>query len=185
MSARINILRKVTGGILLGLAMMIGQSALAQAPAKKYAVVDMQSVIVTVSEGKAAKKALEAEIKEKEKELMKQKKELEDLNKNWQQQAPMLSEEARMKKQQEFQEKIMNLRNQEMSFQGEIKQKEQRATQKIAMAVTALVDKIAKERGFEMVFETSSAGLLYLKDPEDLTKEVIDTYEKQSKSAKK
>ena len=107
------------------------------------------------------------------------------LNKDWKSQAPLLSEEARLKKQQDFQEKFLNLRNQEMTFQAEIKRKEQKATQKIAMQVSDLVNTLAKERGFLMVFETNSAGLIYLRDPVDLTKEVITAYEEWSKSHKK
>jgi outer membrane protein len=153
-------------------------------PQKKFAVVDMQAIILNVSEGKDAKTNLEKEIKAKEAQLTKQKAELEDMNKSWQQQAPLLSNEARAKKQQEFQEKYLSLRNEEMNFQTEIKQKEQKATQKIAVNVTQLVEKMAQERGYEMVFETSSAGLLYLKDPEDITKEVIGLYEQQVKAGK-
>ena len=152
-----------------------------------YAVVDMQAVILNVAEGKKARADLEKEIKGKEAELMKKKKELDTLNKSWKDQAALLSEDARQKKQQEFQEKFMALRNDEMTFQQEIKRKEQMATQKIAVSVSKFVNDLAKERGYEMVFETNSAGLLYLKNPTDLTKEVIAGLgkAKASKSAKK
>ena len=109
---------------------------------------------------------------------------MDKLNSDWKQQAPLLSESARLKKQQEFQEKFMALRNEEMTFQSEIKRKEQKATQKIAVSVTQVVNKIAEERGYEMVFETNSAGLIYLKNPANLTKEVIAAYEKSSKKEK-
>ena len=155
----------------------------------KYAVVNMQSIILNVSEGKAARSELEKAIKAKETELKSKKTELDKLNKEWKNQAAILSEQAKMQKQQEFQQKFIALRNEEMGFQQEIKKKEQAATQKIAMKVTQLVNEIAEKRGFEMVFETSSAGLVYLKNPVDLTPEVTKTYEaqtsKKAKSAKK
>ena len=132
-------------------------------PTAKYAVVDMQAVILNVEEGKKARSELEQEIKAKEKELLGRKEELDKMNKDWKEQAPLLSEQARMKKQQEFQEKFMALRNDEMKFQGEIKRKEQMATQKIAVSVGKFVNDLAKNRGYEMVFEANSAGLLYLK----------------------
>lgn len=153
----------------------------------RYAVVDMQAVILNVEEGKKARSDLEKEIKKKEAELVKKKEELDTLNKNWKDQAALLSEDARMKKQQEFQQKFMTLRNDEMKFQQEIKRKEQMATQKIAVSVSKYVNDLAKKRGYEMVFETNSAGLLYLKNPTDLTKEVIAGLgkAKSTKSAKK
>ncbi len=147
----------------------------------KYAVVDMQNVILNVEEGKSARAALEKEIKEKQKDLGKRKEELDKMNEEWTKQAPLLNEQARMGKQKEFQEKFMALRNDEMAFQDDIKKKEGQATQKIAIAVTKIVNDMAKAKGVDMVFETSSAGLIYLKDPMDLTKDVIKEYEAQSK----
>jgi outer membrane protein len=164
----------------LVLASLFASDAAVAAKAK-YAVVDMQAVILNVEEGKAARSKLETEIKAKEKELLKRKDELDKLNKEWTEQAALLSEKARMEKQQDFQKKFLALRNDEMSFQNEIKRKEQEATQKIAVSVSKIVNEMAKSRGFDMVFETNSAGLLYLKDPVDMTKEVISTYEKKSK----
>lgn len=159
-------------------------SAVAQGKTHKYAVVDMQRVILNVSEGKLARSGLEKEIKAKEAQLREKKKGLDKMNKEWKAQAPLLSEAARFKKQQEFQEKFMSLRNEEMAFQQQIKSKEAKATQKIAVEVTKLVNKIAKNRSYEMVFETSSAGLVYLKDPYDLTKEVIEAFDNRKKTKK-
>ena len=151
---------------------------LADTAAVKFGVVDMQQVILSVEEGKTARAQLEAEIKAKEQELGKQKEELDKLNNEWKNQAALLSEDARMKKQQEFQEKFMGLRNSEMEFQANIKRKEQKATQQIAMKVAQLVDKIGKAKKLTGVFETNSAGLLYLESPVDLTQEVITEYAK-------
>ena len=151
---------------------------LADTAGLKFGVVDMQQVILSVEEGKTARAQLESEIKAKEGELGKQKEELDKLNNEWKNQAALLSEDARMKKQQEFQEKFMNLRNAEMEFQANIKRKEQKATQQIAMKVAQLVDKIAKGKKLTGVFETNSAGLLYLDSPLDLTQEVISEYGK-------
>jgi outer membrane protein len=169
-------------------AFLAGVAAAQQAPAAaplagstaglRYGVVDMQQVILTVEEGKQARAVLENEIKAKEGELTKRKDELDALNKNWKDQAALLSEEARMKKQQEFQEKFLALRNDEMEFQANIKRKEQRATQAIAMKVAQVVDHIARQKKLAAVFETNSAGLLYLESPMDLTQDVISEYAK-------
>ena len=78
----------------------------------------------------------------------------------------------------------MSLRNDEMKFQQEIKRKEQLATQKIAVSVSKYVNELAKSRGYEMVFEANSAGLLYLKDPVDLTSEVVEKFGKKAKTSK-
>ncbi len=154
--------------------------AVAAEGAGKYGVVDMQQVILSVEEGKVARAALESEIKTKEAELQKQKEELDKMNGEWKNQAALLSEDARMKKQQEFQEKFLALRNAEMEFQANIKRKEQKATQQIAVKVAGVVDAIAKGKKLVAVFETNSAGLLYLETPVDLTQDVITEYGKKA-----
>jgi outer membrane protein len=69
-----------------------------------------------------------------------------------------------------------------MEFQQEIKRKEQKATQSIAVKVAKIVEDMAKQKQFEVVFESNTAGILYVKDPVDITKEVITAYEKGAKA---
>jgi len=177
--------RNVLAMMAMVQAVLFGANAYAVDSARKYGVVDMQSVILAVEEGKTARAELEKQIKSKEGEFQKQKEELDKMNNEWKNQASILSEEARMNKQKEFQEKFLALRNAEMEFQQDIKRKEQKATQTIAIKVAGLVEKMAKEKKLEAVFETNSAGLLYLENPQDMTKEVIDRFGKESKTAKK
>lgn len=169
----------------MSLALILAAAPVVAAEGGKFGVVDMQQVILSVEEGKAARAALENEIKAKEAELQKSKEELDKMNKEWKDQAALLSEDARMKKQQEFQEKFLALRNSEMEFQANIKRKEQKATQQIAMKVAAVVDAIAKDKKLTGVFETNSAGLLYLESPVDLTQLVITEYAKKGSAPAK
>jgi outer membrane protein len=154
-------------------------------PTRHFGVVDMQRIILTVEEGKEARAALEKEIKGKEEEFRKKKEALDKLNKEWKDQAPLLSEDARIRKQQDFQEKLVELRNSEMTFQKEISQKEGQATQRIAMKVTSLVDGLVRSQNIEAVFEVNSSGLLYLKNPIDLTEQVIKKYNETAKLEQK
>ncbi len=170
--------------LFLGLSLLASATA-SFAESGKFGIVDMQQVILTVEEGKAARAQLESEIKAKESELTKQKDELDKLNNEWKSQAALLSEDARMKKQQDFQEKFMALRNAEMEFQANIKRKEQKVTQQIATKVAQVVDKLAKAKKLNAVFEMNSAGLLYLDAPQDLTQEVIVEYGKTGEGKKK
>lgn len=164
---------------------ILGLSFSSHAFALKVGVVDMQRIILTVEEGKAARETLQQEIRAKENELRKQKEELDKLNEEWKTQAALLSEDARMRKQTEFQEKFMKLRNEEIQFQQTIKQKEAEATQKIALRVTETVNELAKEKALDLVFETNSSGLMYAKDPTNLTDEVIKLYDKTQVPGKK
>lgn len=170
-------------GLILVVGALVGKNALAASIGKaKYGVVDMQQVILSVDEGKEARGVLEKEIRAKEDEFGKKKAELDKMNEEWKSQSAVLSEAAKTQKQQEFQEKFMGLRNAEQEFQGDIKKKEQKATQKIAMKVAGMVERMAHDKGLEIVFESNSSGLLYLDSPVDLTKEVITAYNKNKGS---
>lgn len=149
------------------------------ASASKYGIIDMQAVILNVAEGKAARADLEKKIKAKESEFNKKREELDKMNKDFQTQSTLISEEARLNKQKDFQEKFLALRNDEMSFRESMKRDEQKATQGIAAKVEVIVQKMAKDKGLEIVFEINNSGLLYLNQPVDLTKDVIDAYGKK------
>jgi outer membrane protein len=149
----------------------------------KYGVIDMQTVILNVEEGKAARASLEKEIKAKEAGFQKQKIELDKLNEEWKNQSAILSPEARTKKQEEFQTKFLALRNAEGEFQNDIKRKEQKATQAIAMKIAGLIDRLAKELKLEVVFEANNSGLVYLDNPLDLTQQVAAIYGKEGGKA--
>jgi outer membrane protein len=162
--------------ILVAASMMAGASG---AFAAKYGIIDMQAVILNVEEGKTARADLEKKIKAKESEFGKRRDELDKMNKDFQGQSALLSEEARLNKQKEFQEKFLAMRNDEMAFRDQVKQDEQKATQGIAAKVEGIVKKMAAEKGLDVVFEINNAGLLYLAQPVDLTKDVIAAYGKK------
>ena len=163
------------------LLMVVASFALVATPsfAAKYGIIDMQAVILNVAEGKSARADLEKKIKAKEGELNKRREELDKMNKDFQNQSALISEEARMNKQKEFQEKFLALRNDEMSFRESVKRDEQKATQGIAGKVEVIVKKMAKDKGIEVVFEINNSGLLYLNEPVDLTQDVIKEYGKK------
>ncbi len=163
----------------------VARAADASTAAKpRFGVVDMQSIILKVDEGKKARADLEKEIKAKESEFAKQKAELEKMNEEFGKQQGLMSADAKMKKQAEFQERAMALMSAEREFQSQIKSKEQRATQKIAMKIAGIAEKLATDLGLDAVFESQNSGLVYLRDPIDLTDKVIAAYKNAPASGK-
>lgn len=155
------------------------------AEAAGYGIVDIQKVILSVEEGKTARAKLEKEIKAKEKEFLSQKKDLDKMNADWKAQSALMTEDARRQKQVEFQEKFMSLRNEEMKFQQELKKKEAEVTQMIAIKVAKMVNEMAKTKAIDVVFEANSSGLIYVKNPVDLTSDVIKVYDSEAKKVSK
>lgn len=158
--------------------MFVSIPVLANASESKVGIFNMQQVILSVEEGKAALKRLEGLVKEKEGELSGQKKELEKLDEDWKKNVSLLSEDAKVKKQQEFQTKLVALRNEEMKFREEIKRREAEASQAIIQKTNIIVLEMGQDRDFFAIFESNS-GVIYLKNPIDLTNEIIVEYNKR------
>ena len=108
--------------------------------------------------------------------MQKEKKALENMDKEFKEKMALLSNEAKQKKFVAFQKRLQELQKKEMEFASSIKQREQQATQKIAAKVSVLVNKVAEEKNLTAVFEATSSGLMYVNDPIDLTAEVIEVY---------
>lgn len=159
--------------------MLMLHSSSAQAAA--YGIVDMQRVILQIGEGKQARARLQQDIQEKEQEMRAKKEELDKLKSNFETQQSLLSQDARMRKQKEFEEKVIAFQKFDLQAKAEIKRKEQQVTQQIASKAAKLVEDIAKKRSIDVVFETQSSGLVYVKKPIDLTTQVIEAYDKAYK----
>ncbi len=144
--------------------------------AQQFGLVNIQQVILNVEEGKTARKKLEEDIKKQQAEMAKEKKSLENMDRDFKEKMALLSDAAKQKKFVAFQKRLQDLQKKEMEFASSIKQREQQATQKIAAKVSVLVNKVAEEKNLSAVFEATSSGLMYVQDPVDLTAEIIEVY---------
>jgi outer membrane protein len=180
----------LAAALLGGASSLIAVTAASQGKSSKpaYAILDMQSVILSVEEGRSARASLEKEFEQKKTEVKKNFEELEKMRKEWESKQALLSDQAKMKMQNEFQQKFVQLRTKEMKYDQEMKKKEQEATQKIAVKVAKIVQGYAKEKGLDAVFEANTSGMLYVRDPINITSVIIEKYGKthgSDKTAKK
>jgi outer membrane protein len=172
----------LNGGImkyLVGiLSLLISFSILA---GEKYAVVDMQRVILEVKQGKKAMATLKAEkakkekeIKAKQQEFLKQQKELEEMMKN-----PAADKAKAEAKYKALAQTYQMLQMQAQKMQQELMQKEQAAAKKILEKAQVILAKIVKKEKFTMVF--NKAAVLYAPPATDITNQFIREYDKTYK----
>ena len=154
---------------------------LIQAPAwAKFqaAYIDMQAAIQSTTSGKSAKKTLEEEFNKKKAELKKKegalKKEAEDFEKK----KMVLSEQKRAEKQGELQQKMMGFQQELQQSQASIQKKEQELTQPILEKIQKVIAKVAKDKGYSMVFEKGSQSVMWAKADLDITDQVVKEFEK-------
>ncbi len=95
-----------------------------------------------------------------------------------------MSDADKQTKQKEFQTKLQAFQQAQMSFEQESRQKEAGALQKIFQNIQAEVQKIAKQKNYDMVFDKSAAVLLYANNTTDITTEVVNMYNADFKKGK-
>jgi outer membrane protein len=148
--------------------------------ATKIALVDMQKALQSVEAGKKAKAQLEKEFNAKKKDLQSEEASIKKMGEEFRKQSMVLSDEARAKKQSEIQEKIMKFQEATQKAQMEIQQKEQDLTQPILGKIRTLISELAKKKGFNLILEKSENTVLFSEEKDDLTEEVISTFNKSN-----
>lgn len=165
-------------GLLISM-LAVGVLGVSSASAQtKVGYVNMQKAIQATAEGKKAKSELEADFEKKKKELQKREADLKKMGEDLERKKSVLSEDVLQKKQGEFQDEMMKFREMVGKNQMEIQKKEQDLTTPIVEKMKKVIEKVAKEKGFNMVLE-NTAMVLYAESSLDLTDDAIKAFEKE------
>ncbi len=154
-------------------------SAPAFAEGPKIGYVDLQRALSETNEGKRAKAKLKKDFDKKQEKLTEKQKQVKKLKESLQSGAAMMTDDAKRKKAIELQKQMADLQQTYMTMQRDLAQKESKATQKIFKKMEKILDKIAKEKGYDLILEKSQSSVLYAKKSMDLTDELIKRYNAQ------
>jgi outer membrane protein len=167
-------------GMLIAAAAGTGEAA-----GTRIGYVDVQRVLVRSLAGVAAREALEREKATMQKDIDARRSEVEKLREELEKKGLVLSSEARREREETLQRKVRDLRRLAEDLEKELQRKEQQATQRILHEVTGVIERLGKERGYLLIIEKRSAGVIY-GDPEgDVTEEVIKLYDQEKAKEKK
>jgi outer membrane protein len=147
----------------------------------KIGYVDMQMAIQQTSDGKKAKKNLEAIAKTKEDKLKALEADLKKKGDDFKQKASIYDEATKRKKQMELQKEFYDLQQLLGQSQAELRQKEEEALKPIVNVIRQQIDTIAKKENYTIVLEKSENLVLFAKKEIDLTDQVVKAYEKAKK----
>lgn len=156
--------------------LLIASSAMAAVSVGK---VDVQKVLITVTQGQSVRDQLKKAFDEKQKVLKDEEDKIRKLQDDYQKKASVLNDKEKGKKEREIQEKIVAIQQKTAAFQKEIQDMEQKLKTPILEKVKAVVDEVAKNSEVDMVYEAATAPILYAKQEKDLTDEVIKVYNKK------
>jgi outer membrane protein len=164
---------------LVAAVLLSGLVAGADAAGTRIGYVDVQRVIVRSVAGVAAREQLEKDKVTMQKDVDNRRVEVDKLREEMEKKGLVLSAESRREKDETLQRKVRDLRRLAEDLEKELQKKEQQATQRILGELTGIIEKMGKERGFLLIVERRSGGVIY-GDPEgDVTDEVIKLYDQE------
>lgn len=147
----------------------------------KVGTVDVQKALLEVKEGQRVKAKLEAEFKKKKTILSKEESAIEKMKKEFDGQFPVLNAKARAKKEKELQNKIFEIQKKILDYQKDMREQENKLKAPIVEKIRKMVRTLSVQKGVDATFEASTAPVLYAKDEIDMTKELIEQYDKKYK----
>ena len=140
----------------------------------KIGVVDLKRVFDNSSAGKAAQAELTQQGKKMQEELEKRKSEIEEIQKNMERQAAVMSKDAREQKNRDLQIKVYDFKNLEKKYRSELRKSERKKLIKIQKEVLSITEEIGKKEGYLIIFVNIAA--IYVPKTLDLTDKIIQEY---------
>ncbi len=152
--------------------MVLSTSAFAQ----KIGYVNLQEALNQVDDGKKAKKRLKTDFSKKQKKLDKKQKAVKAKKETLEAKAMMLSDDAKRKMAMELQKEMYELQQLYLALQGELSKAEAKATQKIFKKMGKIIEKIGKEKGYDLILEKTESSVLFAKPGMNITSELVKRY---------
>ncbi len=154
---------------------------------EKIAVVNFQKALDTVKEGEAARKKLEGMYEAKRVEIQKMEADIQAKGAELEKQAVILSPEALQEKQRALYEEQMQFQQAYMQSEQEMQMAYSQVMDDIVQKMKGVCVKIGQERGYTLILETGTQGLLmgaggvvYSGGATDITGELITRYNAQN-----
>jgi outer membrane protein len=143
----------------------------------KIGVVDFQRIIDKSEPGQGAKTQINARGKKMEEELKQKASEIENLKKQLEREALVMSKEKREENEREFRIKVGDFKTLQKKYEQELQQTQKQLVNQIKKDVLDLVNEVGKKDGYQLIIE--KVGVLYVPNAMDLTDRIIQEYNKK------
>jgi outer membrane protein len=158
---------------LFALCFVFAGSAFAET---KIAVVNFQKALDSVNEAASVRSSLEKMYSDRKATIEKMKTSLESSVADYQKQEMLLSDSAKEQKQKELYQKQAEFAQTQARYEGEMQEAYATAMQKFIDKMKTIAGSIGKERGYNLVLETTEGGVVYSDSTIDITDELIRRY---------
>lgn len=144
----------------------------------KVAVVDIQRLQNQSAVFQKQRAKLKNKFDLMQKKLKDEEQAIRKLEEDFNKQSMMLSLDAKEDKKREVERKKRHFKYLYEDYTQEMKDAEQEATKRVGKELEKIVQKIAAEKGYILIFERRTIGLIYFDDAIDITDQVTKAYDK-------
>jgi outer membrane protein len=163
------------------LAVAAALAANAQGPTK-VAVISIQGAIAATKDGQKAIAELDSKAAPKRKELDQKQTDINTLKDQLSKGSNTLSEATKAEMYKNIQQKTTSLQRDFEDAQADMDQEQQKILQQLGQKILAVIERYARDNSYAMVVDVSSpqTPVMYASPSIDITKEIIDLYDKNS-----
>src|ERR1700723_2775277 len=156
----------------------------AQAQQGKFAVINIQGAIISTKDGQKAAAELNSKTAPKKKELEQKQNEINSLQDQLNKGSNTLSDTAKNDLYKNIEAKKKNLQREVEDAQADLEADQNKLLQSLGQKILAVIEKYARDNGYTMVVDVSSpqTPVLYASPSIDITKEIIEFYDKNTAS---
>lgn len=159
---------------MLGIA--VGVSPASAQDSARIAVIDVQKVYEESTRGKALMSELRTLVERKKAEGEAKGQQIQALQKQIAEGRLSLSEDRLEEMQKELEEKVIALRRFEDDTSRELQKAQTQSSTKVNNEVLPLINKLAAEQGYTLIFRKFESGLIFATEEVDITDLVIQRY---------
>lgn len=154
-------------------------------PPTKVGVIQIQSAIVGTKEGQKAAADLETRFAPKKKDLDKKQADLRSLQEQLQKGGNAMSEAAKQDLMRNIDQKTKSYNRDMEDAQAEYEQEQQKVLSELGQKMMAVIDRYARDNGYSIILDVSNPNtpVLYASNTVDITKQIVELYDKASVAA--
>ena len=171
--------------LLVGTAAAVVFSSMALAQAQKIATIHIQNAMVGTKEGQKAAQALQSKVEPRRKQIEAKQAEIAakqaDVNKS----RNTMAEAKLASLQRDIDALTKSLQRDSQDAQEEIQQDQDKVLNELGQKMMVVIDKYARDNNYSIVIDisTQQSPVLWASNNVDITKEIVDLYDKNTPGA--
>jgi outer membrane protein len=176
---------QVKSRVFLWPAVALACLATASAQQGKFAVINIQGAIISTKDGQKAAAELQNKTAPKKKELEQKQNDINSLQDQLNKGSNTLSDARKNELYKTIEDKKKSLQREVEDAQADLEADQQKILQTLGQKIMVVIEKYSRDNGITMVVDVSSpqTPVLYASPSIDITKEIIELYDKNAPAA--